>query len=120
MASLTAYLREHDPAAIEGNDHMFDSPREAMLLFLDRPARAARLGGEVRPRRSALTADQIAAMREHLLTAVPDRGVEHAAAAGRPARCGAGDGSDDAVDPAVRVLGPAALDVDQLLAQRHR
>ena len=66
MASLTAYLREHDPKAIEGNDHMFDSPAEAMKLFL---ADLRRLHGSVENfvREIGLSADQVAAMRDHLL-----------------------------------------------------
>ena len=66
MASLTAYLREHDPKAIEGNDHMFDSPAEAMKLFL---ADLRGLHGSVEnfAREIGLRADQVAAMREHLL-----------------------------------------------------
>ena len=68
MAVLTAYLREHDPEAIEGQDHMFDSPREAMLLFLQD---MRRLHGSVEKyaRTIGVTADQIAALRESLLTA---------------------------------------------------
>jgi hypothetical protein len=67
MASLTAFLREHDPKAIEGQDHMFDSPREAMLLFL---GDMRRLYGSVEKyvRTIGVTGEQIAAMRESLLT----------------------------------------------------
>jgi protein-tyrosine phosphatase len=67
MARLTAYLREHDPAAIEGQDHMFDSPREAMLLFLED---MGRMYGSVEKyvRTIGVTADQIAAIRDSLLT----------------------------------------------------
>jgi protein-tyrosine phosphatase len=65
---LTAYLREHDPAAIEGQDHMFAAPRAAMLLFLED---MRRLHGSVEKyvRTIGVTADQIASMRESLLTA---------------------------------------------------
>jgi protein-tyrosine phosphatase len=68
MVALTAYLREHDPAAIEGLDHWYQSPREAMLLFLDD---MRRLYGSVEKyvRTIGVTADQVAAMRESLLTA---------------------------------------------------
>jgi protein-tyrosine phosphatase len=67
MASLTAYLRVHNPAAIEGNDHMFDSPREAMLLFLaDLRARHGSVPGFVRE--IGISDQQIAALRGHLLT----------------------------------------------------
>jgi protein tyrosine/serine phosphatase len=67
MASLTAYLRVHNPTAIEGNDHMFDSPREAMLLFLadlrDRHGSVQSFVSEI-----GLSDEQIAALRAHLLT----------------------------------------------------
>jgi protein tyrosine/serine phosphatase len=67
MASLTAYLRVHNPAAIEGNDHMFDSPREAMLLFLaDLRERHGSVEGFARE--VGLSDAQIAALRAHLLT----------------------------------------------------
>jgi protein-tyrosine phosphatase len=68
MASLTAYLRVHNPEAIEGNDHMFDSPREAMLLFLaDLRERHGSVEGFARE--IGLSEGQIAALRAHLLTA---------------------------------------------------
>jgi protein tyrosine/serine phosphatase len=67
MASLTAYLREHNPAAIEGNEHMFDAPAAAMQLFLtDLRERYGSIEKFVRE--IGLTADQIATMRESLLT----------------------------------------------------
>jgi protein-tyrosine phosphatase len=67
MASLTEYLREHNPEAIEGNDHMFDSPREAMLMFLaDLRDRHGSVPGFVRE--IGISDQQIAAMRGHLLT----------------------------------------------------
>jgi protein tyrosine/serine phosphatase len=67
MASLTAYLREHNPAAIEGNEHMFDAPAAAMRLFLtDLRKRYGSIEKYVRE--IGLTADQIATMRESLLT----------------------------------------------------
>jgi protein-tyrosine phosphatase len=67
MASLTAYLRVHNPAAIEGNDHMFDSPREAMLVFLaDLRGRHGSVPGFVRE--IGISDQQIAALRGHLLT----------------------------------------------------
>jgi hypothetical protein len=68
MVALTAYLREHDPAAIEGQNHMFTSPREAMLLFLE-DMRRLHGSAEKYVRTIGVTADQIAAMRESLLTA---------------------------------------------------
>jgi protein-tyrosine phosphatase len=66
MARLTAYLRKHNPKAIEGNDHMFDSPRAAMLLFL---ADVRTLHGSVEKyvREIGVSAEQVAAMRDHLL-----------------------------------------------------
>jgi len=66
MASLTAYLREHNPAAIEGNDHMFDSPAEAMLMFLT-DLRAEHGSIEKYVREIGLSGEQVAAMRDHLL-----------------------------------------------------
>jgi hypothetical protein len=66
MAPLTAYLRETDPEAVDGKDHMFDSPAEAMLLFLaDLRARHGSIGDYARD--IGLTDDQLAAMRGHLL-----------------------------------------------------
>jgi protein-tyrosine phosphatase len=67
MASLNAYLREHNPAAFVGNEHMFESPREAMLLFL---ADLRTLHGSVEKyvRELGLTDEQIAALRKSLLT----------------------------------------------------
>jgi protein-tyrosine phosphatase len=67
MASLTEYLRTHNPEAIEGNDHMFDSPRAAMLLFL---ADVRTLHGSVEKyvRQIGVSGEQVAAMRAHLLT----------------------------------------------------
>jgi protein-tyrosine phosphatase len=67
MQSLTAYLMEKHPSAVLGNEHMFDSPEEAMLLFL---ADLRRLHGSVTAyaREIGLTAAEIASMRAHLLT----------------------------------------------------
>jgi protein tyrosine/serine phosphatase len=67
MRSLTEYLRVHNPTAIEGNDHMFDSPRAAMLMFL---ADLRTLHGSVEKyvREIGVTAEELAAMRESLLT----------------------------------------------------
>jgi protein-tyrosine phosphatase len=66
MASLTAYLREHNPKVIEGNDHMFDSPAEAMLLFLE-DLRTEHGSVEQYVREIGLNAEQVATMRDHLL-----------------------------------------------------
>jgi protein-tyrosine phosphatase len=67
MRRLTAYLREHNPAAILGNDHMFDSPRAAMLLFLA-DLRTLHGSAEKYLRTIGVSAEQVAAMRGHLLT----------------------------------------------------
>lgn len=68
MRSLTEYLLKTNPEAVEGMEHMFDSPREAMLLFL----------ADLRERHGSVEAfvigelgmseEQVAAMRSHLLT----------------------------------------------------
>jgi protein-tyrosine phosphatase len=67
MASLTEYLRTHNPEAVEGNDHMFDSPREAMLLFLD-DMRTLHGSVEKYVREIGVSGEQITTMRESLLT----------------------------------------------------
>ena len=66
MQTLVAYLKEHNPAAIEGQEHMFDSPAEAMMLFL---ADLRRLHGSIEnyAKEIGLKAEQVAAMRDHLL-----------------------------------------------------
>ncbi len=66
MASLTAYLLKTNPEAVQGNEHMFDSPPEAMLLFL---SDLRRLHGSVSDyvQHIGLTTDEIATMRAHLL-----------------------------------------------------
>lgn len=66
MAPLTESLRAKHPDIVDGRDHMFDSPAEAMLLFL---ADLRRLHGSVQgyAREIGLTEAQLAAMREHLL-----------------------------------------------------
>ena len=66
MASLTAFLRETDPAAVEGKDHMFDSPHEAMLLFLA-DLRTRHGSVEDYARDIGLSDAQLDAMRGHLL-----------------------------------------------------
>jgi protein-tyrosine phosphatase len=67
MAPLTAYLMEKNPEAVQGNEHMFDSPEGAMLLFLaDLRALHGSVEGYVRE--IGLTDAEIAAMRAHLLT----------------------------------------------------
>ncbi len=66
MASLTAHLRETNPAAIEGQEHMFDSPAEAMTMFLD-DLKAEHGTVEDYVRAIGLKDEQVAAMRDHLL-----------------------------------------------------
>jgi protein-tyrosine phosphatase len=66
MAPLTAYLREKNPEAVVGNEHMFDSPEAAMLMFLD-DLRALHGSVEGYVKEIGLTDDEIASMRAHLL-----------------------------------------------------
>jgi protein-tyrosine phosphatase len=66
MRPLTAYLLEKNPEAVQGNEHMFDSPPGAMLLFLD-DLRALHGSIENYVREIGLTDAEIAAMRGHLL-----------------------------------------------------
>ena len=68
MRPLTAYLLRTNPAAVQGNEHMFDSPPDAMLMFL---ADLRRRHGSVEDyvREIGLTDAEMAAMRDHLLTA---------------------------------------------------
>ena len=66
MQSLVAHLRETSPAMIEGNEHMFDSPAEAMMMFLtDLRERHGSVENYVRE--IGLTDEQVAALRDHLL-----------------------------------------------------
>jgi protein-tyrosine phosphatase len=66
MRPLTAYLIEKHPEAIVGNEHMFDSPAEAMLMFLD-DLRALHGSVEGYVKEIGLADDEIATMRTHLL-----------------------------------------------------
>ncbi|MBG0561987.1 tyrosine-protein phosphatase [Actinoplanes aureus] len=67
MRPLTKYLLEHNPEAVLGNEHMFDSPPEAMLMFLnDLHERHGTV--EAYAKEIGISADEIAAMRGHLLT----------------------------------------------------
>jgi protein-tyrosine phosphatase len=72
MRRLTEYLRAKNPEVIEGQDHMFDSPLEAMMVFL---ADVRTLHGSVEKyvRQIGVSAEQVAAMRDHLLTDGPIR-----------------------------------------------
>jgi protein tyrosine/serine phosphatase len=67
MQTLVEYLRVHNPAVLDGNEHMFDSPAEAMLLFLA-DLRAAHGSIENYAREIGLKDEQVAAMRDHLLS----------------------------------------------------
>ena len=67
MASLTAYLEQNKPEAVQDKYHLFDCPQEAMLLFLaDLRERHGSVEGYVRE--IGIGAGQLASMREHLLT----------------------------------------------------
>ena len=66
MQSLVEYLQVHNPTAVEGQEHMFDSPAEAMRLFLhDLRERHGSVESYVRS--IGLKDEQVAAMRAHLL-----------------------------------------------------
>ena len=67
MAPLTRYLLEQHPEAVRGNEHMFESPEGAMLLFLD-DLRALHGSVESYVRGIGLTDAEVASMRAHLLT----------------------------------------------------
>lgn len=66
MRRLTEYLRVQHPESIEGQEHMFDSPTAAMMLFLA-DIRAEYGSVEKYALSIGLTTDQVAAMRDHLL-----------------------------------------------------
>lgn len=66
MKPLTDYLLEKNPEAVRGNEHMFDSPPGAMLMFLD-DLRALHGSVEGFAREIGLTDTEIASMRTHLL-----------------------------------------------------
>jgi protein-tyrosine phosphatase len=66
MASLTAYLLRTNPEAVQGNEHMFDSPAAAMLLFLaDVRERHGSVEGFARE--IGVTDEQLSTLRGHLL-----------------------------------------------------
>jgi len=67
MASLTAYLQKSNPSAVQGNEHMFDSPPEAMLMFLA-DVRAEHGSVEDYVRSIGVTRAQLDTLRAHLLT----------------------------------------------------
>ena len=67
MVPLTQKLRTKHPDIVDGKDHMFDSPAEAMVIFLA-DLRALHGSVESYARDLGLTDAQIATMREHLLS----------------------------------------------------
>ena len=69
MVALTEYLRTHNPEVVEGNEHMFDSPAEAIQLFLD-DLRAQHGSVEKYAAGLGIDAGRVAAMRENLLEPV--------------------------------------------------
>ncbi|GAA2472107.1 tyrosine-protein phosphatase [Winogradskya humida] len=66
MASLTEYLTRTRPHVINDKYHMFNCPRDAMLLFLD-DLRARHGSVEAYVKELGVTGEQVAAMRDHLL-----------------------------------------------------
>ena len=67
MRPLTEYLLRTAPEQINGNEHMFDSPAEAMHLFLD-DLRALHGSIEAYVKEIGVTDGELASMRSHLLT----------------------------------------------------
>ncbi|GIM95849.1 tyrosine-protein phosphatase [Paractinoplanes toevensis] len=67
MKRLTDYLLENHPSAVLGNEHMFDSPPDAMLMFLS-DLRALHGSVENYVREIGLLGSEISAMRGHLLS----------------------------------------------------
>jgi protein tyrosine/serine phosphatase len=67
MTSLTDYLLRTKPEVVQDKYHMFDCPQDAMLLFLS-DLRERHGSVEKYVREIGISAAQIAAMREHLLT----------------------------------------------------
>jgi protein-tyrosine phosphatase len=67
MASLTAYLLKTKPEVVQDKYHMFDCPQDAMLLFLN-DLRERHGSVEKYVREIGISTDQLAALREHLLT----------------------------------------------------
>lgn len=70
MRPLTEYLLRTSPETIQGNEHMFDSPAEAMQLFLT-DLRALHGSVEAYAEDIGITGDEIASLRAHLLTEKP-------------------------------------------------
>ncbi|MEU4242053.1 tyrosine-protein phosphatase [Actinoplanes sp. NPDC026619] len=67
MKRLTDYLMENHPSAVLGNEHMFDSPPGAMLMFLS-DLRALHGSIENYVREIGMLDKEIDAMRGHLLS----------------------------------------------------
>ncbi|HEY0003121.1 MAG TPA: tyrosine-protein phosphatase [Actinoplanes sp.] len=67
MERLTAYLLQTHPEAVQGNEHMFDSPEGAILTFLD-DLRALHGSVEGYAAEIGLTDAELASMRAHMLT----------------------------------------------------
>jgi protein tyrosine/serine phosphatase len=67
MASLTEYLSQARPEAVQDRYHMFECPQDAMLLFL-KDLRARHGSVEEYVREIGLSTEQLAALRGHLLT----------------------------------------------------
>jgi protein-tyrosine phosphatase len=67
MRPLTEYLLRANPEAVKGNEHMFDSPAEAIQLFLD-DLRALHGSVESYAKEIGLTDDDLHSLRSHLLT----------------------------------------------------
>ncbi|MFI7600851.1 tyrosine-protein phosphatase [Actinoplanes sp. NPDC049681] len=67
MASLTEYLTRTRPDMVQDKYHMFDCPEDAMLMFLsdlrDRYGSVEKYVREI-----GISAEQVAALRDHLLT----------------------------------------------------
>jgi protein tyrosine/serine phosphatase len=63
---MTRNLRERHPDLVDGKAHMFDSPAEAMQIFLD-DLRARHGSVEQYARDIGLTEAQLTSMRGHLL-----------------------------------------------------
>ncbi|GIF18671.1 protein tyrosine/serine phosphatase [Actinoplanes tereljensis] len=67
MKRLTDYLLENHPSAVLGNEHMFDSPPAAMLMFLS-DLRALHGSVEEYVREIGMLDSEIGRMRSHLLS----------------------------------------------------
>ncbi|WP_229076720.1 tyrosine-protein phosphatase [Actinoplanes sp. DH11] len=66
MRPLTEYLLRTNPEAVLGNEHMFDSPPEAMMMFL-RDLRAIHGSVEAYAKEIGLTDSDLSSLRAHML-----------------------------------------------------